>query len=52
MMQQEVRAGHGWKRRMGKAAGGMEEQLGGWKSTCKDGKAAQGGGREAIKMEK
>lgn len=30
------------ERRIGKAAGGMEEQLGGWKSTRKDGKAAGG----------
>lgn len=38
------------ERRMGKVAGGMEEQLGGWKSTHKDGKAAGVGGRTARKM--
>lgn len=38
--------------RMGKAAGGMGEQLGGWKSTRKDGKAAGGDGRAARKTEK
>lgn len=32
------------ERRVGKVAGGMEEQLGGWKSTHKDGKATVGVG--------